>query len=112
MLEKLVCVTAAIFSPPPPNERNHFRYLADAYEEATRQDNALEAIRIDNEFNIFVADCSRNIFAKNALMPLHTPARRLYYMQYYFDQALTTKINTSHCELMRAIAEGKTKILY
>lgn len=107
MLEKLVCVRAAKFSTP--NERIHFRHLADAYEEATQRDNALEAIRIDNEFNIFVSDCSRNIFAKTALMPLHTLARRLYFMQYYFDQTLTKKINASHCELMRAIAEGKNK---
>lgn len=104
MLEKLVAVRAAKFATP--NERAFFLDLAARYQKATESEDNLAAIRIDNEFNHFTADCARNVFAKSALMPLHPMARRLYYMQYNIDKDLTKKINQSHMAVMQAISEG------
>ncbi len=106
MLEKLIAVRAAKFSTP--SEREKFIELANRYDKATNAGDEIESIRIDNEFNHFVADCSRNPFAKNALMPFHSIARRLYFMQYKVETDLITKINKSHSDLMRAISTGNT----
>lgn len=104
MLEKLVAVRAAKFSLP--DERKNFAKLAQDYAEATERKDSLAAVRIDNEFNHSTANCARNIFAKTALMPLHTMARRLYYMQYTVDEKLTKQINDAHISVMCAIASG------
>lgn len=105
MLEKLVSVRAAKFSTP--TERQIFLDLATRYRRSTESEDALNSIRIDYEFNTFMADCSRNIFAKTALLPLHPLARRLYFMQYNIDRQLTHRINQSHIAVMKSIAEGK-----
>lgn len=107
LLESLVASRAARFSTP--DEREYFLELAKRYEEATSTGDIENAVRIDNEFNYFVADCARNKFAKEALIPLHALARRLYYMQYNIDVDLTKIINDAHCSLMRAIASGNEK---
>lgn len=104
MLEKLAILRACKMATP--EERAQLRELQTRYETANNASNALDATRVDNEFNYFVADCARNTFVKTALMPLHTLARRLYYMQYHVDEALTARINLAHCKLMASIADG------
>jgi DNA-binding GntR family transcriptional regulator len=106
MLERLIAIRASKFATP--SERNYFLELADRYDEATESGNRMESIRIDNEFNKFVADCARNPFAKNALLPLHAVARRLYFNQYSYDKELTKRINSHHSLLMRTIASGNS----
>lgn len=104
LVEKLVYVRASKFSTP--TEREHFIKMADKYYEATNTGNEIDAIRIDNEFHHFVAECARNPFAKNVLMPFHSLARRLYYMQYKSNADLINQNNKLHSDLMRAIATG------
>lgn len=108
LLERLIARRAAKFSTP--DERKHFLELADAYEKVTREGNQLEAVRIDQEFNQFIAKCSRNPFAASSLIPLHALARRLYYLQYNNDKDLIDKINYAHCDLMRVVASGDEKL--
>lgn len=104
MLEKLIATRAAKFSTP--NEREKFADLAERYKKSTEQDNALESIRIDNEFNHYLAKCARNIFATGALMPLQPMARRIYFSQYHINKKLIQEINQSHIDTMMAIIEG------
>lgn len=104
LLERLIATRAARFSTPA--EREHFLKLAEDYEEATSTGDTLRAVKIDNEFNKFIADCARNKFAKEAIRALHSLARRLYFMQYNIDTDLAKTINDAHCALMRAVASG------
>ncbi len=107
LLEPLIITRATKFSSP--SDREHFLDLARRYKEANDAQDALSAIRIDHEFNLFVANCARNSFAKTAIMPLQSLARRLYYMQYYYNKEATLEINTTHWELMLKIASGDEK---
>lgn len=104
MLEKLVAVRAAKFSLP--SERKQIADLSKRYRVATNDEDSLAAIRIDNEFNHLTANISRNPFAKSALMPMQSMARRLYFMQYHVNRELTKKINLSHISVMDAISHG------
>lgn len=104
VMEKMIAIRAARFSIPEEKER--FRDLARRYEEATRNKDAVKSVRIDNEFNNFASECSRNPFLTTAILPLHALARRLYYMQYHAQSELTELINRAHIDLMQAIAEG------
>ena len=104
LIERLIATRAARFSTPA--EREYFLKLADDYERATEENDTIRAVQIDNEFNEFVADCARNKFAKEALRPLHSLARRLYFMQYNIDKDLAKTINDAHCDLMRIISSG------
>jgi len=107
LLEKLVAVRAANFSTP--SEREKFLELAKRYEESNKNEDALLSVRIDNEFNHFVSNCARNIFAKSALMPLQPLARRLYFSQYHINKDLIHRINQTHIDTIRAIANGESE---
>ena len=108
LLEKLTARRAARFSTP--DERKIFLQMALDYEDATSKGDTLRAVKIDNQFNEFIADCARNRFAKEALRPLHALARRLYYMQYDINTDLVKEINNAHCALMRAVAGGDESV--
>jgi DNA-binding GntR family transcriptional regulator len=104
VMEKMIAIRAARFSTP--EEKEHFKALARRYEEANEIKDPVKSVRIDNEFNNYVAECSRNPFLTSSIMPLHALARRLYFMQYMTQPELTTLINQAHIDLMYAIAEG------
>ncbi|MCT4633566.1 MAG: GntR family transcriptional regulator [Firmicutes bacterium] len=104
ILERLITQRATKYSTP--NERKHFLDIADRYEQITAEGTPEEAVKIDNEFNEFVADCARNPFAAASLRPLHALARRLYFYQYYRDKEKIVDINMAHVKLMREIASG------
>ncbi len=108
LLERLIATRAAKFSTP--KEREHFLKLAEEYAKVTEEGDEREAVRIDQEFNQFIAKCARNPFAESAIIPLHALARRLYYLQYNNDKELIKKINYAHCELMRVVASGNEKL--
>ncbi|WP_042374469.1 GntR family transcriptional regulator [Neobacillus jeddahensis] len=108
VLEALIVKRATKFSLPI--ERTKFLKLADAYETATIENDDIKAVRIDDEFNKFLAKCSRNPFAANALTPLHALARRMYFFQYKLNMELTKEINEGHVKLMRAVASGDESI--
>lgn len=106
LLEKLIMLRATKFATA--KEREHLLELAGRYEIATKNKDAVEAIRIDDEFNFFIADCARNVYAAGALKPLQPSSRRIYFQRYYVDEEMTKNINYGHIGLMRAIASGST----
>lgn len=104
LLEKLIMLRAAKFATQ--KERDYLLDLASRYESATKLENAIEATRIDDEFNVFVSECARNVYAAGALRPLQPSSRRIYFQRYYVDKEMTTNINYSHIKLIRSVAKG------
>jgi len=103
-LEAIIAKRAARLATP--DEREEFLRLAVEYEEATARKDMDKSMKVDHEFNEFVAAVARNPFATSSIRPLHALARRMYYYSYMRDEELTVQINDGHCELMRAIAVG------
>ena len=88
-------------------ERNRLGELAGQYTQITENwSPAVEALRVDDEFNHLICRACRNPFLADALLPLHAMARRQYYCNYFLDKELTRKVNNSHVKLMLAIADG------
>jgi DNA-binding GntR family transcriptional regulator len=109
LIENLIFFRATKFSTP--FEREHFLEMAEAYEEALENNDVLEIVRIDNEFHHYCIVCSRNPYAQNAILPFHSPSRRLFYLEYDVNQGLIAKINRLHIDLMRAIASGDSDVV-
>lgn len=107
VLERLIVRRAAKLSTPA--ERKKFIQLAKEYEHITKLKDHDGAMKVDDEFNHFVAECARNPFATASIKPLHALARRMYYHQYQEDEELILQINQAHCDLMMAISEGDEK---
>lgn len=107
MLEALIARRAARLATQ--EERQEFLRMASEYEEATINKDIDKSMKIDYEFDKFVANVARNPFATSSLRPLHSLARRMYYFSYLKDEELTKKINDGHCRVMRAIAAGEEK---
>lgn len=105
-LENIICRRAAKLSDE--DERKKFIKLAEKYEKATEEKDKKKAIEVDDEFNELAGKCSRNPYAYNAISPLHSVARKIYYMKYDLNEELITKINYGHIDLMKAIAEGES----
>lgn len=104
-IEALVLKRAAKYAND--EERKQFRKLADQYEKITKEwKSAIEALRIDDEFNKLACKACRNPFLAKALLPLHPMARRQYFCNYFLDKDLTKKVNMCHVKLMRVIADG------
>ncbi len=106
LLEKLIMLRATKFSTP--KEREHLLELANRYEIATKNKDAISSMRIDDEFNFFIADCARNVYAAGAIKPLQPSSRRIYFYRYYTDDEMTNNINYGHIKLMRSIANNES----
>ncbi len=105
VLEDLAVRRAAVYASDL--ERQHLRELAAEYRELTESwKPAVEALRVDDAFNHTLCDCSRNHFISDTLLPLHTLARRNYYLNYFIDKDLTHRVNFLHAALMDAVADG------
>lgn len=88
-------------------ERERLRTLANEYRDLTEAwKPAVDALRVDDLFNHMLCYCSRNHFISDTLLPLHTLARRNYYLNYFIDKDLTRQVNFLHADLMDAIAAG------
>lgn len=106
VLEDLVIKRATKFATP--TQRDEFKSLASKYRDVTKNwSPAIEALRIDDNFNRLLCKVSRNPFLSDTLLPMHAMARRQYYCNYFIDKDLTKKVNLSHADLMDAIADGK-----
>ncbi|QSX05707.1 GntR family transcriptional regulator [Sedimentibacter sp. zth1] len=104
-LEILVVQRAAKYAFP--EERKRLLELATEYRKITEEwAPAVEALRIDDEFNHLICKASKNPFIGEMLLPQHALARRQYYLNYFIDKELTANVNLSHVKLMEAIAEG------
>lgn len=103
ILEDLAVKNATLYASPA--ERNKFKEYANRYREITKEWlPAIDALRVDDDFNHLLCQSSRNPFIEDALLPLHTLARRNYYLNYFVDKALTEDVNFLHADLMDAIA--------
>jgi DNA-binding GntR family transcriptional regulator len=102
-LEEVVVVGAARRSSEA--ERARFRALATEMEAAARDGDEKRFLALDGEFNAFCAACARNLFAEQAITPLHALSRRYWYIhqRQHGDIARSARL---HADLMRAIADG------
>ena len=108
VLEDLAIRYAVIYATP--QERIQLHELANEYRVITKEWRpALEALRIDDVFNHLLCRCTRNPFIADTLIPLHTLARRNYYLNYFVDKALTEQVNLLHADLMDAVANGSAE---
>lgn len=104
LLEKLIIMRSAKFSTP--QERAQLIALAQEYQQATRDKNEVDVLRVDAEFHALVADSARNPFAKRALQPFQILEQRLFYLQYDVEPQVVDQINQCHLRLMHQIAGG------
>lgn len=105
VLEDLAVKYATLYATPA--ERQQLFELAKEYRILTKEWHpAIEALRVDNKFNHLLCQCTRNPFISDTLLPLHTLARRNYYLNYFIDKNLTEKVNLLHADLMDAIADS------
>jgi len=105
VLERLLVSRACKYASK--EERERLLTLASHYQKATSQNNKKAALKIDDEFNHLLGKCSKNKFARKAILPLYALCRRLYFYTYQTDEKLTAEINNAHIDLMKAIAGGK-----
>lgn len=105
LLEGLMVRRAAKYATK--DERKQFLEIAKKFKEVTENGDPDASVQVDNEFNLLVAESSRNPFAASGMMPLHALARRQYYYQYDKDEKIIDQINDDHVNLMHAIAAGE-----
>ena len=87
-----------------PEERSHLLKLKSQFYQASLEGNILITAKIDGEFNDFVMEICRNSFVKESIKPLWALARRMYFMNYFLDDNLGSKIDMAHCDLMEYLA--------
>jgi DNA-binding GntR family transcriptional regulator len=102
-LERLIAQRAALRATPA--ERARLRDMAEAMERAGAEDDWLAFLRVDREFNQFIAQCAHNLYAARAIAPLHALSRRFWYMHYMQTGDLPFSAS-AHAAIMRAAASG------
>ena len=107
VLEELIVKRACKYASL--SERNRLLQLANEYEEATKAIDRISAVRIDEEFNRLVGECSRNPFAWHAITPFYALFQRGYFYHYESNEDLIIEINYAHIDLMKKIASGDEK---
>jgi DNA-binding GntR family transcriptional regulator len=108
VLENLIVKRACKYANA--SERAQLLQLANEYEEATNSNDRLHAVRIDEEFNRLVGQCSKNPFAWQAIMPFYALFQRVYFYHYESNEELTVAINYAHIDLMKNIASGNEQM--
>ena len=78
--------------------------MAIKMEEATKDKNVKEYLRLDHKFDELLDEASMNIFLTRALDPLHIHCRRFWAVYQRYDDMNKTAI--LHEKLMRAVAVG------
>ena len=102
-LERLIARSAARRATDA--ERERFRELAKLFEKSAREDDDVNFMRTDREFNSLCSAASHNDFAAGAMGLMHSLSRRFWYIHYKqaADMPLTAKL---HADIARAIADG------
>lgn len=87
-----------------PEQGKRLNELADAIVKAAMQDDALEFIRIDGEFDQILQVSSRNYFASQVSETTHAHCRRFWYM----NRGASDLIRSAnlHSDMMKATADG------
>lgn len=108
VLEQLVIKRASKYAYP--EERETLKHLAEEYRRITDEWlPAIDALRVDDDFNELLCKASKNPFIGEMLLPLHALARRQYFLNYFIDKDLTKKVNDGHANLMEYISDGNTE---
>lgn len=102
-LERMIAGRAATRATKP--ERARLRRMASAMTRAGAKDDWLAFLRLDREFNQFIAQCAHNPYAARAIAPLHALSRRFWYMHYMETGDLPFSAG-AHAAIMTAVADG------
>ncbi len=87
-----------------PEERMHFRRLANEMQKTSRQAEFAEHYRVDLEFKFHLLRCVRNEYAAQAIEPLWAASRRFaWVMRHSRDIPRVARLTA---KVMRAVASG------
>jgi DNA-binding GntR family transcriptional regulator len=86
-------------------ERRHFRDVAERIEKAAREEDGIEFMRVDREFNSLLTTAAQNDILHKAMGLMHGLSRRFWYF-YYEEVADLPLCAQRHAEVARAIADG------
>jgi DNA-binding GntR family transcriptional regulator len=102
-LERLLARTGSIRCTE--DERRQFFDIADGMEQAARNNDDINFMRLDDALNRLVAESAHNDYAARAIGLMNGLSRRFWYMHYKeaADLPLAARL---HAELARRIAEG------
>lgn len=103
-LERMIAGRAAARATSA--ERARLRRMASAMTRAGAKDDWLAFLRLDREFNQFIAQCAHNPYAARAIAPLHALSRRFWYMHYTETGDLPFSAG-AHAAIMTAAADGE-----
>lgn len=106
-LERLIARLAA--ERATPDERAEFAAIASGMLKAAAQADDIEFMRLDQRFNILIAETARNEFARRSMGLMNALSRRFWYQHYQevADLPLAAKL---HAAVADAVAEKKPKI--
>jgi len=92
-----------------PDERAEFAEIASGMLKAAAQADDIEFMRLDQRFNILIAETARNEFARRSMGLMNALSRRFWYQHYQevADLPLAAKL---HAAVADAVAEKKPKI--
>jgi DNA-binding GntR family transcriptional regulator len=101
-LERLIARSAARRSTEAELQR--FLYIANALEEASRTNDEITFLHLDQEFNQLSAAAARNEFLSSSMALINALSRRFWYIHYrqVADMPLAARL---HADVARAIAE-------
>ncbi len=90
-------------------EASQFRAIASAMENSAHDNDELEFMRLDHQFNMLLASSCRNDYAQGAMSLMQGLSRRFWYMHYrlVFDLPRCARL---HADLSAAIGEGKGEV--
>ncbi|MDA0305890.1 MAG: GntR family transcriptional regulator [Proteobacteria bacterium] len=102
-LERLLARTGAIRCTE--DERRQFFEIADGMEQAARDNDDINFMRLDGALNRLIAEAAHNDFTARAIGLMNGLSRRFWYMHYKetADLPLAARL---HAELARRIAES------
>ncbi|MBU6503566.1 MAG: GntR family transcriptional regulator [Burkholderiales bacterium] len=102
-LEKILAGRAARLASP--EEKQHFRDLAGAFEAAGQKDDESIFIHADREFNALTLKAARNNYATCAIGPIAAQTRRFWFLHFKRFGNLA-RVSRLHMAIARAIAVG------
>jgi DNA-binding GntR family transcriptional regulator len=89
-------------------ERVQFQEIADCLDRVSREKDEMGFVRLDRDFNLLLAQASRNEFAASSMEPMQALSRRFWYIHFkqVGDLPLISRL---HADVCRAIAGGDPK---
>lgn len=102
-LERLLARTGAIRCTE--NERQQFFEVADGMEQAARDNDDINFMRLDDTFNRLIAEAGHNDYTARAIGLMNGLSRRFWYM-HYKEAADLPLAARRHAEVARRIAEA------